>query len=117
MDKKQYYGNLIWTNHALERLDSRGLTQNAALQTFQSPDRFFAGKEKGSTEYIKKFGATTVTLIAKQNEKREWIVISVWANPPFPGTPDHKKRQSYLQYKNARGWKKFFLTFLRQLGL
>ncbi len=78
MSYSQSHGGIIWTNHALERLGQRGLTQDLAWQAFNNPDRSFAGKVAGTTEYQKRFGQSLVTLIAKQKRRREWIVISAW---------------------------------------
>ena len=116
MSGKQYYGGAIWTNHALDRLGERGLTQEIAWQAFRSPDRSFPAKE-GGIEYQKRFGASQVCVIAKQNDKNEWVIISCWVNPPLPGTKDHKKQQDYFAYQKASFWGKFFLTIKKQLGL
>ena len=89
------YGGIIWTNHALERLSQRGLSRELAWTAFKNPDDTYSGKNPGSVEYHKKISSSNVTLIAKQNEKKEWIVISVWVDPPLPGSIDAKKQQNY----------------------
>jgi hypothetical protein len=101
MPKSQYYAGAIWTNHALERLDQRGLSQAMAGKTFQDPDKKFPGKQSGTTEFQKRFGKSWVTVIATKNEKNEWIILSCWIDPPLSGTDDHKKRQNYLKYQSA----------------
>jgi hypothetical protein len=112
-----YYGGLIFTNHALQRLSERQFPQHMVLDTFNRPDKSFPGKQPGSYEYQRRFGASTVTVIAKQNERREWLVLSCWIDPPLPGTKDHKQRQHYLAYRNAGFWKRLWLTFKAQIGL
>lgn len=112
-----YYGGLIWTNHALERLKERGLSQETAWETFRRPDHSFAGKQSGTTEYRKRFGASLVTLIAKPNEKKEWVILSCWVDPPLPGSIDLKKQQDYRNYKKASFWGKLWLVFKKQMGL
>lgn len=115
MKYNQYYGGLIWTHHALDRLAQRGLSQDAAWQAFRRPDSIFAVK-RGGMEYRKKDGDLLVTLIAKQNQKREWVVISVFVDPPLSGSPDAKKKEQYQQYQKASGWGKLWLTLKTQLG-
>ncbi len=116
MKVSQYYGNLIWTNHVLSRLGERGLTQQMAWETFNKPD--VSGKaNEGAMEYKKKYGISTVTVIAKQNEKREWIIISAWINPPLPGTEDERKHNNWKAYQKAGWGKKILLSILSQLGL
>lgn len=117
MGYQQYYGGVIWTNHALGRLSDRGLTQKMAWEVFHSPDKSFSGKQEGSIEYIKRFDSSKVTIIAKQNEKKEWIILSGWIDPPMPGSLDFKKKEQYKKYQKASFWGKFWLTFKGQLGL
>ncbi|MBP9719014.1 MAG: hypothetical protein KBD46_00960 [Candidatus Levybacteria bacterium] len=111
-----HYGGLIWTNHVLERLLQRGISQANALTAFRNPDTTTPGKNPGSIEVVKYFGTSRVTLIGKENEKREWIIISAWVDPPLPGSPDDRKQRSYQQYKNASGWRKILLAIKRQIG-
>lgn len=116
MSDNHYYGGLIWTNHALERLGQRGLTQEMAWQSFKNPDRSFSGKKIGTIEYQKRFNHSQVTIIAKKNEKNEWLILSCWIDPPLPGSIDAKKKEEYRKYQKAGFWGKFFLTCKKQLG-
>jgi hypothetical protein len=116
MGHTQYYGGLIWTNHVLRRLDERGLHQEAVAQTFRYPDKSFKGKERDTTEFQKKFDYSTVTVIAKQNQNNEWLVLSAWVDPPVPGTRDAKKKDAYRAYQRAGFWGKLWRITLRQLG-
>lgn len=115
MSNLRYYGKAIWTNHALERLGSRGLTQEIAWRAFQYPDYSEKGKQKGSWEYRKKFGNSTVTVIAKQNEKYEWIILSCWINPPLPGYLDDRKKQAYEKYRKAGFWGQLWMDIKRSV--
>lgn len=112
----QYYGGIIWTNHALERLGQRGLSQDLAWQTYRYPDSSFKGKQSGTTEYRKRFEKSLITLIAKQNEKKEWIVLSCWIDPPLAGSIDAKKKDDYKKYQKSSGLIKILLTIKKQLG-
>lgn len=116
MGAKQDYGGLIWTNHVLLQLTDRGIKQEMAFETFKSPDSSRNGKTPDSFEFRKKFDKYTVTLIAKKNEKNEWVVLSCWINPPLPGTKDARQKADYKKYQKSSGLQKFLLTFKKQLG-
>lgn len=116
MAYQTHYGGVIWTNHAQERLINRRVPQSMAIQAFQSPDTTFAGKNPGTTQFEKKFGNSTVTLIAKQNERREWIILSGWIDPPLPGTEDARKKEAWKKYKKAGFWGKVWYVVKQQLG-
>lgn len=113
----RFYGNVIWTNHALERLDQRGLTQQLAYRAFAHPDTKSPGKNRGTTEFQKRVGKSLITIIATQNENREWLILSCWIDPPLPGSIDIKKRDFYRAYKKAGFWGKFWLILKKQMGL
>jgi hypothetical protein len=110
------YGNLIWTNHALERLEQRRFSQELAWSAFRYPDNVLKGKLPGSYEYQKRYQQSLITLIAKQNDKHEWIVLSCWIDPPLAQTQDAKKRHLWQQYRQASWWGKWWITIRRSLG-
>lgn len=112
----QKYGGIIWTNHALSRLNQRGLTQEKAWYTFKHPDDSYKGKEAATTEFIRKEQNSTITVIAKQNEKKEWIVISSWVDPPLPGSIDIAKKEEYKKYKKSGFFGKLVYSIKKQLG-
>lgn len=107
---------LIWTKHALQRVSERGFPKQLVHETFSTPDKIFNGRERGTREYQKFFGPSRVTVIAKQNDKNEWVILSCWIDPPLPGTEDHRKLRKYKEYKEATGLKKWWLAIKRQLG-
>jgi hypothetical protein len=110
------YGNLIWTNHALDRLADRKLDQNLAWQAYRYPDEVLQGKEAGTTEYRKRIHTSLITMIIKKDDGKQ-IVLSCWIDPPLSGTQDDRKRQDWKRYQKASWWMKWILTFKRQLGL
>lgn len=116
MSGQQFFRGAIWTNHALERLGQRGLTQELAAQAFLYPDKSIAGKQPDTTEFQKKVKTSRITIIAKKNEKKEWIILSCWIDPPLPGSIDILKKQEYLRYQKAGFWGKFWIHIRRQLG-
>jgi hypothetical protein len=81
------YKGLIWTNHALERLTQRGISQGDAWATWNRPQQSRPGTDslQGSWIYYRTWGNTRIEVVAKQNEKKEWVIISVWSDPVFPG--------------------------------
>lgn len=113
---QRHYGGIIWTNHALERLGQRGLSQEMAWQAFRYPEKTAKGSAADSFEYSRQFSHSIVSVIAKQNEKKEWIILSCWINPPLAGTRDARDKEAYKKYKNANEFIKFLLTIKKQLG-
>jgi heme-degrading monooxygenase HmoA len=73
------YLNLIFTNHAISRLYNRGITQEKAYEVFAHPDGQLEGKIPGSVKFYKSYGQQRIELIAKKNDKDEWVVLSSWA--------------------------------------
>jgi len=115
MSLSKNYGGAVWTNHAMERLLQRGLSQDWAWQTFQYPEKTSDGKQVGTMEYKRRFGDYQVTVIAKQNEYSQWIILSCWIDPPFPGSIDIKNKDFAKKYNNAGFWKRIWLLFLRDV--
>lgn len=117
MGAYNYYAGAIWTNHVLSRLKERGMTQQQTALAFSHPDSRQTGTEQGSYRFEKRFGRSRITVIAKQNEKSEWVIISAWIDPPVQGTADARKKSVYKEYQHSSGWKKVWMTILKQLGL
>lgn len=111
----QYYGGLIWTNHALERLAQRGLPQDLAWQAYRYPDDVRKDTYKNSTTYIKKFHQYEITTVIKVNDRKEYIVVSTWVNPPMKGTEDYRKKQQYKAYKKASFMGKIWHVIKQQI--
>ncbi len=108
---------LIFTNHALDRLAERRMSRDMVITTFSKPDETKRGKKDGTTEFIKHFDKSLVTLIATQNEHKEWIALSCWIDPPHPGTKDYQERERHRAYHKAGFWGKVWLIIRSQLGL
>jgi hypothetical protein len=90
---KRKYLDLVFTNHAINRLYNRGITQEKAYETFKNPNGQLAGKIPGSTKFYKNYGKQRVEVIVKKNEKGEWIVLSCWSK--------FKEKAPYLKNKFA----------------
>lgn len=77
MDK--HFGNLIWTDHALKRLQERGIKQGDAWATWKNPDQSKYARSKGAWAYYRTWGNQRIEVVAKPNEKRQWVILSVWS--------------------------------------
>lgn len=76
--KNEFMG-VIFTNHALQRLRERKITQSDAWYTFRHPDQQLKGKTSDSWKFSKSYGPQTIEVIAKKNKTREWIILSCWS--------------------------------------
>lgn len=96
MNYSRTHGGVIWTNHALERLKGRKIPQEIAWKAFRFPEVTQKGKASGSFEFIKKLDIYTVTVIAKKNDRREWVIVSCWIDPPLPGSVDLQRKEKKI---------------------
>lgn len=80
---------MIWTNHAIKRLLERGIKQGDAWATWRNPKQSRYAVSKGAWIYYRTYGDTRIEVVAKQNEKKEWIILSVWSKKisSFYNTP------------------------------
>ena len=73
------YGGLIWTNHALERLHKRGITQPQALSVIKNPHKTYPGKKTDSVKFIRTVGGRRIHAVATLDQtSHKWIVLSLW---------------------------------------
>jgi hypothetical protein len=92
-----HYGGVIWTNHALDRLRERGIKQGDAWATWRNPQTSKKGTVAGSWVYYRNYNGTQIEVVAKQNavlagrqEKKEWIILSVWSKSVFQDKSEKK---------------------------
>jgi hypothetical protein len=100
------FGGVIWTDHAMQRLQERGISQSDAWATWRRPDQTRKGdlhKHEQGYRYYKRYGDQIIEVVANQNEKKEWIIISVWSKPVFEkdkaAFPDKKPHGKSLARK------------------
>lgn len=74
----RHFGGVIWTDHAIQRLRERGITQQEALLAFTNADQTRYAKRKSAWVYYKQFGRQKIEVVAKKNERGEWLILSVW---------------------------------------
>ena len=101
MDNK--FGGVIWTNHALQRLRERNISQGDAWTTFNRPDQSRFAATKGAWVYYKTYGNQKIEVVAKQNERKEWIILSVWSKPLYESA---KKPETFLKFLFKKIFKK-----------
>jgi len=73
------FKDTIFTNHALQRLSQRRITQSDAWYTLRRPDKSLKGKSPGSWKFYKDYGPQRIEVVAKKNEKGIWLVLSCWS--------------------------------------
>jgi len=84
------FGGVIWTNHALERLKQRNISQGDAWATWKRPDSSKFDSTKGVWVYKRRYGGMAIEIVAKKNEKGQWLILSVWSKKFF-GESDKNK--------------------------
>lgn len=72
------YQNVVFTEHALERLRKRRMTQAMVVQAIQKPERDFI-EDDGDTRFIKTVNGRAVHVVAHYLEdERKWLVKTTW---------------------------------------
>lgn len=77
------FGGVIWTNHALARLSERGIKQGDAWAVWNRPEQSRYSTTKGAWVYYRTFGTQKIEVVAKQDENKKWIILSVWSKDIF----------------------------------
>ena len=93
---KARYMNAIFTKHAINRLYNQVITQSDAWYAFQHPDGSLPGKTPGSRKFYKNYRKQRIEVVAKQNEKGEWVILSCWSKLIGNGKPIFRK-ESFLE--------------------
>ena len=101
------FGGIIWTNHALVRMKERGVKQSDAWATWRNPEQGRKAHRDGSWIYYKTYGNEKIEVVATQNEKKEWIVLSVWSRPVY------ERSKTYAQ--SGGWWDNFLEKLLRTI--
>ena len=92
------YGGVIWTNHAIERLRKRNIKQGDAWATFNRPDQHRKGQTADSWISYKTYGNEKIEVVAKKNEKGQWVILSVWSRPVY------EKKEARGHTKSTDSW-------------
>ena len=102
------YGGVIWTNHALQRLYERRITQSDAWYSFQHPDGQLPGRAPGSKRFFKNYGRQRIEIIATQNEKREWVILSCWSKLMGTGKSVFPKQENLFLTASKKALRKLW---------
>lgn len=97
------FGGVIWTNHALDRLRDRGIKQGDAWATWKNPEQSRYAASQGAWVYYRTYGNEKIEVVAKENERKEWIILSVWSSPVYSQRP---KPESFLNFLVKKIFKK-----------
>lgn len=79
----QKYGGVIWTNHAIDRLKERGIKQGEALAAFKHPQKSRYAATRGAWVYNRTSKQEKIEVVAKKNDQKEWVILSVWSRPDY----------------------------------
>ena len=86
------FGGVIWTNHALAKLQQRGIKQGDAWATWRSPQQSRKGNAPGAWIYYRTYGRERIEVVAKKNERGQWLILSVWSKTVYGVKP----KESFL---------------------
>ncbi len=90
----RFFGNVIWTDHAIKRLKERGISQSDAWATWRSPQKSKHASVKGAWVFYRTYGNNRIEVVAKRNEKKEWVILSVWSKDIY----QKPKSESFLSF-------------------
>lgn len=75
------FGGVIWTNHSLDRLKKRGISQGDAWATLSHPQSSKFAQTKNAWVFYRNYSGYQIEVVATQNEEKKWVVLSVWSKP------------------------------------
>ena len=88
---------IVFTKHAINRLYNRGISQSDAWYTFKHPDGNLPGKTLGSKKFYKDYDKQRIEVIAKQNKRGQWLILSCWSKYKGDGKPMFAKKEAFLK--------------------
>lgn len=72
------YKNVLFTDHALQRLKHRRITQDMIVSAIKQPDRK-ALEDDGDTKFIKVINQRNLHVVSVYlKDEKKWLVKSVW---------------------------------------
>lgn len=98
MGIQRKYKELVFTNHALDRLQQRKVEMTEVWAAWRRPDKRYYASTKQAWVFCRNWRHRQIEVVAKQNELKEWVVLSVWSN--------------YVNYKPKKSW---LIKLLRKL--
>lgn len=92
------YGGLIWTHHALDRIQERQLDQSLVYQAITKPDTTKWARSHRAIKYQKIIGTLLVEAVVNKQSSSEWIVLTCWSRPAS------EFRMEYPLWERAIRW-------------
>jgi hypothetical protein len=75
---EQNYKNLVFTNHAFDRIKGRVITKDAVYLVINNADKKYK-TDNNSTKFIKTVRGRKIHVVANYLMKEnKWLIISVW---------------------------------------
>ena len=76
----QHYKNLIFTKHALARMNERSISEDSIYWVIRDPDTTKGNKDGyGSVKFIRVLNNRNFHVVAQwKKEQSAWLVVSVW---------------------------------------
>ena len=96
------FGGVIWTNHALQRLKERKISQSEAWATWRRPQKSRYAASKGAWVFHRTYGKQRIEVVAKKNKEKEWVILSVWSKE----VKRELKNESFLSFLLKKIFKK-----------
>ncbi|NMB56397.1 DUF4258 domain-containing protein [Candidatus Beckwithbacteria bacterium] len=72
------YRGIIFTDHILQRMKERQISLDYVYWVFKRPEIKIYDRKKQSYKFIRQGSNKNFVMIAKQNEKKEWVLLSCW---------------------------------------
>lgn len=70
---------VIFTKHALERLQKRSISEDAARSVLLHPDTTVPGKKPGTVKFVRTLSGRNIQLIGTYlADQKKWLVLSAW---------------------------------------
>jgi len=96
----RFFGDVIWTDHAIKRLKERGISQSDAWVTWRRPQKSKYALVKGAWVFYRTYGNNRIEVVAKRNEKKEWVILSVWSKDIY----QKPKSESFFKFINQKSF-------------
>lgn len=76
--QKEYH-NLIFTDHAFERLRLRSVSKDQVYQVVSDPDKKFPSNKLQQIKFTRIINHRHIQLVAKHlADQNKWLIVSVW---------------------------------------
>lgn len=75
---KREYKNVIFTDHAIQRLKRRRISQDMAVDAVRKPDRKQAEDDE-KTRFVREIKGRNVQIVATYlKDEQQWMVVTGW---------------------------------------